>query len=271
METNNGKSIDSSICGTTDFRANTSPNLLEREILNLQLRYAIVNNNNLEVEKLLAQGAYVDITNDYGLKGFIYAIKTGQTELVKALIKNGTNPKKTNENRLMATLVGESRKEHLKIIKILLDSGFNANTQDSNGMTALMIAAYADNDKLVKVFLDSGADVNVQSDKGKTALMFAVVNGRGLRTDAILQMLLAAGADVNSRDDDGKTALIHAIESGSECWRDGKNMLKEMVRILLEAGADVTAKDKDSKTALMYAIDKNRSEMEEILKEAEKI
>ena len=255
----------------TDFHINTSPNIHEQEILNLRLRNAILNDNDSEIEKLFSQGAYFDVTNDYGLKLLIHLIKSEQTELVKKLLKSGTNLKNANEGRLMAALIGKSGKEHLKLIKILLDTGFNVNAQDNNGMTALMFASHTGNDKLIKVFLDASADVNRKSDSGKTALMFAVTNEHGLNSKAILQTLLNAGADVNSRDDDGKTALIHAIESGSEYWRNGKNMIAETIKILLESNADLTIKDKDGKTALIYAIERNCSEVKKILERVEKI
>jgi ankyrin repeat protein len=244
----------------TNFRENTSQNTHEKEILNLKLREAITNGNEVEIDNLLIQGAFLDAANDYALKALINVFKNRKTALLKKLLKSTINLHNANEQRLMNAFIANSGKEHFEQMKILFDAGINMNCQDNNGMTVLMFASHSDNYKLAKVFLDAGADVNLQSDKGKTALMFAVCNEYGKHSESLLQSLLIAGANVNIKDDDGKTALIHAAQSGSESWRNGSNTLAETIKSLLTAKADASIQDKDGKTALMYAQEKDRED-----------
>ena len=53
-------------------------------------------------------------------------------------------------------------------------------------------------------------DVNARNSEGGTALILAAKNGR----KAVIKLLLAAGADVTAEDWEGKTALALAYERG---------------------------------------------------------
>jgi ankyrin repeat protein len=74
-------------------------------------------------------------------------------------------------------------------VRLLLDKGANANTQNDGGGTALMYAI--DDEKKVQALLDHGADPNIQSGDARTALLIAV--GRAGST-ATLKLLLDKGA-----------------------------------------------------------------------------
>ena len=200
----------------TNFHKNTSQNIHEKEILNLKLRKAITNGNEVEIDNLLIQGAFLDAANDYALKALVNVFKNRKTALLKKLLKSTINLHNSNEQRLMNAFIVNSGKEHFKLMKILFEAGINVNCQDNNGMTVLMFASHSNNYKLAKVFLDAGADVNLQSDRGKTALMFAVCNEYSKHSESILQSLLIAGINLNINDDDGKTALMYALEKDRE-------------------------------------------------------
>lgn len=61
-------------------------------------------------------------------------------------------------------------------VEALLASGADANARDSEGVTALMLAANAGNLEMVKALLAAGADVSATDAAGWTALMKGVYN-----------------------------------------------------------------------------------------------
>jgi serine/threonine-protein phosphatase 6 regulatory ankyrin repeat subunit B len=77
------------------------------------------------------------------------------------------------------------------IAKTLIGAGADLNVKQSDGWTALMIAAFSGHTGTVKILLDENADVSAQ-DKGdgKTALRWAVDRGH----TEIVNILKQAGA-----------------------------------------------------------------------------
>ena len=66
------------------------------------------------------------------------------------------------------------------------------------------------------MLLDAGADANKQQKDGKTAMMLAAQDG-GEHGAGMMRLLLDAGADANKQDEDGWTALmVAAHEDGGE-------------------------------------------------------
>jgi ankyrin repeat protein len=88
--------------------------------------------------------------------------------------------------------------------KILRENAGAAKRRGPGGSTPLMYAALYGDARAVRVLLDSGADANVKNDAGATALMWAVEDLEKTR------LLIEHGADPNARSDDGLTPLIIA-------------------------------------------------------------
>lgn len=117
---------------------------------------------------------------------------------------------------MWAARIGDS-----KIVSFLLQSKINAailNTQDQEGMTALMRAVQDNNMAVVSALLESAkVNVNLQNAFGKTALMLAI---KGYNQQMSLKMVSAmlefdnVVETANMTDNDGKTAAMLATESG---------------------------------------------------------
>eukprot|EP00179_Madagascaria_erythrocladioides_P004682 CAMPEP_0198314984 /NCGR_PEP_ID=MMETSP1450-20131203/5419_1 /TAXON_ID=753684 ORGANISM="Madagascaria erythrocladiodes, Strain CCMP3234" /NCGR_SAMPLE_ID=MMETSP1450 /ASSEMBLY_ACC=CAM_ASM_001115 /LENGTH=208 /DNA_ID=CAMNT_0044018069 /DNA_START=28 /DNA_END=650 /DNA_ORIENTATION=+ len=92
-------------------------------------------------------------------------------------------------------------------ISRLLDSGFEINTVNAYGCTALH---YAPNGNIVDLLLAAGADVHAQNSYGQTPIHYAIGNNK---PSAILPLILA-GADINYRPrggyGGGKTPLEYS-------------------------------------------------------------
>ena len=108
------------------------------------------------VEKLLANGARLDLRDAVGNTPLLLAAANGREEAVGLLLAKGASP---------------------------LD-------QDGMGSTALHLAALAGNEPLVKTLLEKGAAVNDTNRYGGSPLSIAAREGH----DSIVNILLAAGA-----------------------------------------------------------------------------
>ena len=184
---------------------------------------------------------------------FEQILEYGSIERIKDAINAGADLHKTDndvckENPMIFTL---RRRPEYEIIKLLLDSGINANEvmteKDSlyEGVTFLMVALTepqnyyfkrSDYD-VVKLLIDYGANVNAKLKNGCTVLMRAASSN----TDKeIIKLLLDNGAKINEKDDEGKTALINACHTGNY----------EVIKMFIDAGADVKATTNDGATVL---------------------
>src|SRR5580704_15468824 len=100
----------------------------------------------------------------------------------------------------------------------------DVNAPQPDGSTALLWAAYWNDEKAVEELLAAGANVNASNREGFTALSQACTNGNA----QMVELLLKAGADANSFQAEGQTALMTAARAGSV----------EAVKLLLDHGAE---------------------------------
>jgi ankyrin repeat protein len=102
------------------------------------------------------------------------------------------------------------RQRDLETLDAMLELGADPQRSISDGKTALMIAAQADDERLVQRLLDAGAAVDATNANGGTALMYAAIDGAVATTN----LLLAKGADPNAEARFGWTALMVAAVKG---------------------------------------------------------
>ncbi len=108
-----------------------------------------------------------------------------------------------------------ARTGNLEVVKALLAKGANVNaaTEDANA-TALMWALSGNHDEIARTLIAAGADVRRSTTKGFTPLMFAARSGDVEMGKAIV----AAGADVNAVGADGTHVLAYTVMQGSEAF-----------------------------------------------------
>jgi ankyrin repeat protein len=128
----------------------------------------------------------------------------------------------------------------------------DVNAPQPDGSTALLWAAYWNDQKAVEELLAAGANVNASNRDGFTALSQACTNGNV----QLVETLLKAGADPNSFQAEGQTALMTAARAGSA----------DAVKLLLEHGAEVNSKESwRGQTALMWAAAENHPAVVQLL------
>jgi ankyrin repeat protein len=149
---------------------------------------------------------------------------SGNVELVRDLIQQGTNINAPELEGGWTALIYAAAKGSLDIVQILLAAGADVNAASNSGQTTLSESAYWGHLKIVNLLISAGADVNIQEIDGTTLLMKALMFASG-RLD-IVKVLVNAGAEPNIRNNAGKTALSIALEKNNT----------EAVQILRQVG-----------------------------------
>ncbi|KAI2859955.1 hypothetical protein CBS13152_11376 [Aspergillus niger] len=129
------------------------------------------------------------------------------------------------------------------VARKLLASGADFNAQDTNGLTALHIAAGEEYSPIVELLLQKHKlDVNTQDIEGLTALHDAAYEGRLLSLKLLLQH---TGIIVNKLDKCGLTALHKAANKGH---------LPTVELLLQHPEVDVNVRDTRGRTPLWWAV-----------------
>lgn len=110
-----------------------------------------------------------------------------------------------------------------------IQAGFDLNSADDKGYTALILAAYNGHADTVEQLLAAGADACAEDKRGNTALMGAIFKGE-LR---IAKRLLATDCNPDQRNAAGQTPAMYAALFQREA----------LLEALRERGADLSATD----------------------------
>jgi len=101
----------------------------------------------------------------------------------------------------------------LATVEAYIRNGFDVNTPDSSGRTALYMAAINDQLAMVKLLLESGAEPNGVFEQ--EPLLICVIKSRQGQKQpdetGVVNCLLERGADAKATDKSGKTALDIAL------------------------------------------------------------
>ncbi|AZZ44139.1 hypothetical protein C1896_03930 [Pseudomonadaceae bacterium SI-3] len=116
-----------------------------------------------------------------------------------------------------------------EVLNEFIQSGYDLNTADDKGYTALILAAYNGQPDTVERLIAAGANACAQDARGNTALMGAIFKGE-LR---IAKRLLATECDPDQRNHAGQTPAMYA----ALFQRDA------LLQALRERGADLEASD----------------------------
>jgi len=154
----------------------------------------IIKNKNIDLARpkeivhlFLEKGA---ITEESGLvSGILNEAVNSPSDIFREILNNTKNVDFRTRSGITA-LMEASANGNFENAKLLIsyNAGINAKCY-SNGMTALMYAASADNNNIVSLLVEQGADVYLSDFSGKTALSYAVNGPVSLNENALLPSL----------------------------------------------------------------------------------
>lgn len=243
----------------------------------------------------ITKGLSLKDTDKDGNTAFNYAAKTGDLNLLKALVEKGI---KYNDNALIIAAQGNRREsnpievyqylvETLKlkpaavsadgesvlhflvtkpkqteIINYFLAKGVDINKTDKQGNTVLMKAASArENTEALELVLPKVKNINIQNTRGESALTFAIQSG----TPKAVEILLNNGADTKIVNKDGNnlgTALIQSYRPQMNRGPEAANASKQdpfalKMKLLQDKGLNLASAQKDGSTLYHFALLKN--------------
>lgn len=155
--------------------------------LDEDLLTAVIAGDKAKVEKLIKQGANVNIKNRNGSTPLQWGCSIKNLDIVKLLINNGAYIH--NKDSFGLTPLHEGAYSgYLEVVVFLIEKGADIHDKDKAGRTSLHWAVWGRNVKMVQFIIDKGAEVNAKNNAGKTPLDFATGN------DQIFKLLKEHGA-----------------------------------------------------------------------------
>ena len=242
---------------------------------------------------LLKRGANPNLTNNKGETPLHRAARRGRTDAFDILLKGGAEPETRNaagQTALSVSRDGKTRKAlaaaianrpdrngrtalHLAAlhdpgaVSDLLARGLNANAQDDDGNTALMVGILVNrmSEETAKILLAGGANFFLGNRAGDLPLHAAAARGM---TGAV-RALIAAGARGDRRRRDGWLPLqLAAARGGDVPSPSGADYAGTTRELLRGAGADVNAPAPNARAPIHLAAEKGDGELALILLEA---
>ncbi|WP_423453706.1 ankyrin repeat domain-containing protein [Ottowia sp. VDI28] len=164
---------------------------------------AVMQDNDIAMRNLLANGVDPNTKNERGVPGLYLALQEGSLKVARLLIDSPRLKPESRNATDESPLMMASFKGYLDLAQRLIAKGADVNKP---GWTPLHYAATNGQLKLMELLLEEHAFIDAESPNGTTPLMMAASYG----APAAVKLLIDAGADLRMRNQKGMTALDFA-------------------------------------------------------------
>lgn len=159
---------------------------------------------------------YTDINQLY-----INAVKQGNLAEVEQFILQGANIDTQDEDGMIA-LITAAKHGHKNIVNLILEHNVCDAERADKIYAAMWYAIYGGFTDIIEIFLQNGADINRVTQEGFSPLMIAIAGGRY----EVVEFLLEHGADAGYANANGQSASMIAKASGH---KDLEKLLEEYI------------------------------------------
>jgi ankyrin repeat protein len=210
------------------------------------------------VRALIKSGADINVRSGDGSTPLLWAVQRSNIEIARAIVAAKATVDAASDFGI-TPLLQASRTGDAPMVDLLLRAGANPSRAHPEGETPLMAASRAGSVAAVRLLITRGVDVNaVESFQKTTALMWAAGEGH----TEVVDLLLEAGADPNRQAH--ITSLTerhnadHPTGGFTALMLAARNGDEATVRRLVARGANVNLKNGDDASAAMIAIFNDR-------------
>ncbi|XP_039615581.1 ankycorbin isoform X3 [Polypterus senegalus] len=181
----------------------------------------------------------------------LQAVEHGEVDKVSSLLtKKGVNAVKLDSEGKSALHLAAA-KGQTDCLGIFLSHGVDVTILDASGCSALHLAAKNSHLECVKKLIKGKSSVEGVDNIGRTALHYAAASG----SLPVVQLLCEDRSPLNVKDAEGCTPLLLSAH----------NSHSDVCKLLMDHGADINACDKNGRTAVMLASENNSLSIVEIL------
>lgn len=225
--------------------------------------------------------------------GLMRSSERGCIEATQFLLREGANVDVAG-NRV-SPLFRAVERNHVGIVRLLLESGACPETKDKEGRTALMMAALNNHWHVLQLLISRGADVNARDNKKRNVLHNLAADKDCDWGGDVVDLLLKTKIEIEAKDELGRTPLHWACATGKihfaelllnrpqgpkasinavECRNKTALHIatahdrEDVVELLLRYNADVNAKSDGGWTPLHNACDRGCEKIVRILLKA---
>jgi ankyrin repeat protein len=136
----------------------------------------------------------------------MYASCFGEFELVKLLVEKGADVNHIRSDIKQTALFSAASKNHLEIVKYLLEHDADPTIVNISGASPLFISAFNGNFEIFSAILEKDKNINLKVNDGSCVFLAACTSG----DFEIIKTLVEMGADINSIESD-KNNCFHLI------------------------------------------------------------
>jgi ankyrin repeat protein len=141
-----------------------------------------------ELRRELRLRGGVNAMDAHGFTALDWAARTGQTESIRELVREGADPDLRDQGPNGWTPLHHAvHKGQLGAVRALIAAGAHPNGRSDNGLTPLMLASAQGEPEIVEELLDAGAEPRLHGPIRWTALEQAVANGHPKVVDVLLR------------------------------------------------------------------------------------
>lgn len=259
--------------------------MIFKNIKNLMLKKAIINNNSKKINYLLKKGSdplFKENIDDESL--LMFSVRHKQLNIIKLLVDNGANINKYDD--IMTPLMWSIKNKDLNLVKFLVELGADIN-YSSTSITPFMLAIEQHSIEIINYLLEKNIDLTSYNKYHihDNLLNFAIKNG----TYEIVKLLIKK-INIDESSYFGQTPLSCAIQFNKLeiidlLLKNNVNVNQlfgfyhkysplllavslnryEICNTLIEYGANINFKNYHNTTPLMIAMNNNNQKIFKLL------